>query len=60
MTDNNPSAILFATVNGQAGAGHPQINRVYYDETVSKWVIACTFNEHFCSGQKFNILVFKP
>jgi len=58
MTNGNPSAILFVTLNDRAGSGRPVIDRIFYDNNTSKWTIACS--EWFCHGQKFNVLIFKP
>jgi hypothetical protein len=58
MTNGNPSAILFVTVNDRAASGHPVVDRIYYDYETNKWVISCS--DWFCHGQKFNVLIIKP
>jgi hypothetical protein len=58
IVDGDPNALLFVTVNGSAGSGKPLIERVYYES--GKWYIDALFDNYFCHGQKFNVLVIKP
>lgn len=63
MTNGRPDAILFVTINGQAGEGDPMVDHVDYNTSTGKWSIWTQFGvvgRWFCLGQKFNVLVINP
>jgi len=60
LCNDNPSAILIVTANGQAGSGRPVANSVVYNSGEGRWYIESVFDEYFCDGQKFNVLVVTP
>lgn len=59
LCNGDPSAILLVTVNGRAGSGSTLLQRVEYDVGEARWYIHVFFDEYFCAGQKFNVLVIK-
>lgn len=61
--NNKPDAILIVTVNGESGnsgQGDPVLERVEYDSEAGRWIIRAKFDDYFCHGQKFNVLVVNP